>query len=164
MTIYYSRNTIAQHSYYLGATAQGLCFVGGWDQPLTELSHFYPQARLLPATTQTMAAATQLTEYFSGQRTSFTLSLAWPQATALQQAVWQALVAIPYGTTLTYSTLAQQAGYPQAIRAVASAVGKNPLLIVAPCHRVLRKDGGLGGYRGGLTMKTALLTLEQKNN
>lgn len=162
LVIYYRRHNLAGHTYYLGATAQGLCFVGSWAQTLAELQSFYPLAELRPATTQTEAAATELVQYLNGQRREFTIPIAWPQATPLQQAVWQALLKVPYGQTVDYSTLAQQAGYPKAIRAVASAVGKNPLLIVAPCHRVLRKDGQLGGYRGGVIMKQTLLALEQK--
>ncbi|MFD1317806.1 methylated-DNA--[protein]-cysteine S-methyltransferase [Loigolactobacillus zhaoyuanensis] len=160
-TIYYSRNKLGDHDYYLGATAQGLCFVGSWEQDLSELKKFYPQADLVVATTQTQVAASQLAAYLAGQRHTFDLALAWPQGTDLQQATWQALLKIPYGATVDYTTLAQQAGYPRSVRAVASAVGKNPLLIIAPCHRVLRKDGSQGGYRGGLAMKQALLILEQ---
>ncbi len=160
-TLYYSRNTFGKHTSYLAATAQGLCFVGSWDQDLSELEKFYPQATLQVATTQTQRAATQLAAYFAGQQHAFDLPIVWPTATPLQQAVWQALLQVPYGATVDYTALAQQAGYPDAVRAVASAVGKNPLLIVVPCHRVVRKDGQLGGYRGGLAMKQALLELEQ---
>ena len=79
---------------------------------------------------------------------------------AFQQLVWQHIAAIPPAATLTYRQLAQAAGRERAVRAVASACGANPLALVIPCHRVLRSDGGLGGYRWGMARKQALLTLE----
>lgn len=84
------------------------------------------------------------------------------QGTAFQIAVWRALMTIPYATTLSYQQLATRVGSPSATRAVASACGANPLAIVVPCHRVLRKNGDLGGYFWGLETKHYLLALEQQ--
>lgn len=106
------------------------------------------------------AAATQLDEYFAGQRRSFALPLA-PQGTPFQQRVWAALCQIPYGETRTYGQVAAMAGNPRACRAVGMANHANPLMIVVPCHRVIGKNGGLTGYACGLEVKRALLALER---
>lgn len=105
-------------------------------------------------------AKTQLSEYFSGKRTTFDLPLA-PQGTEFQMKVWEQLLAIDYGETSTYGTIAQQLNQPQAVRAVGAAVGKNPLTIIIPCHRVLGSTQQLTGYAGGLDRKQWLLSLEQ---
>jgi methylated-DNA-[protein]-cysteine S-methyltransferase len=105
-------------------------------------------------------AVAQLEEYFAGTRTMFDLPLDLQGGTVFQQSVWQALLAIPVGGTTSYGVLSQRIGQPAAVRAVGAAVGRNPLSIVVPCHRVLGADGSLTGYAGGLERKTALLQLE----
>ena len=105
-------------------------------------------------------AVAQLTAYFAGERTAFDLPLDLHAGTAFQQSVWQALLAIPPGATTSYSELGRRLGRPQAARAVGAAVGRNPISIVVPCHRVLGTGGALTGYAGGLERKTALLRLE----
>ncbi|MEZ7506192.1 methylated-DNA--[protein]-cysteine S-methyltransferase [Flavobacterium sp. Arc2] len=104
-------------------------------------------------------AVTQLNEYFDGKRTDFTLELN-PEGTEFQQKVWSALLEIPYGKTRTYLDQSKVLGDVKAIRAVASANGKNPLWIVVPCHRVIGSDGSLTGYAGGLWRKKWLLEHE----
>jgi methylated-DNA-[protein]-cysteine S-methyltransferase len=104
-------------------------------------------------------AATQLREYFAGRRTAFDLELDLV-GTPLQRAVWEELQAIPYGRTVTYTELAHAVGRPTAVRAVAAAVGRTPVPVVVPCHRVVGRDGSLTGYAGGLARKRALLDLE----
>lgn len=104
-------------------------------------------------------AVTQLQEYFEGKRTEFTFKLN-PQGTEFQQKVWQELLNIPYGKTTSYMDLSKKLGDVKAIRAVASANGKNPLWIVVPCHRVIGSDGSLTGYAGGLWRKKWLLEHE----
>jgi O-6-methylguanine DNA methyltransferase len=84
-------------------------------------------------------------------------------ATAFQRRVWEALRSIPFGTTRTYSEVARLLGRPTASRAVARACATNPVAIVVPCHRVIRTDGSLGGYRGGLHRKQLLLEQEKRN-
>jgi methylated-DNA-[protein]-cysteine S-methyltransferase len=104
-------------------------------------------------------AAQQLEEYFAGNRRDFTFTMN-PQGTDFQKKVWQALLQIPFGTTASYQELSIKLGDVKAIRAVASANGKNPLWIVVPCHRVIGSDGSLTGYAGGLWRKKWLLEHE----
>lgn len=104
--------------------------------------------------------ATQLAEYFGGGRRVFELPLA-PEGTPFQLRVWNALVEIPYGETISYGQLASRIGQRSASRAVGLANGSNPLPIVIPCHRVIGADGKLTGYGGGLAIKRQLLALER---
>lgn len=105
-------------------------------------------------------AARQLSEYFAGRRTAFDLPLRFDRGSSFEQRVWQALLAIPYGTTVTYGSLAASLGEPGAARAVGAANGRNPIAIVVPCHRVVGAGGRLTGYGGGLDRKRTLLALE----
>ena len=106
------------------------------------------------------AAIEQLQAFFAGQRSRFDLPLDLSSGTAFQQAVWQALRQIPSGATLSYGAIGRQLERPLAVRAVGAAVGRNPVSVIVPCHRVLGQDGALTGYAGGLARKRALLTLE----
>ena len=106
------------------------------------------------------AAAEQLGAYFAGELERFDLPLA-PHGTGFQQRVWDAVSAIPYGETASYSEIAAAVGRPSACRAVGAANGRNPLAIVVPCHRVVGAAGALTGYGGGLERKRALLDLER---
>lgn len=110
----------------------------------------------------------QLGEYFAGRRQAFSVPLDFG-GTAFQNQVWQALLAIPFGQTRTYSDIAREIGKPAAVRAVGAANGRNPISIIAPCHRVLGSNGQLTGFAGGLPAKAHLLALESawhapKNN
>ena len=99
--------------------------------------------------------------YFSGQRVDFPDELDYSGATSFQRGIWEAARQIPYGQTRSYGWVARQAGKPGAARAAGQALGRNPLPVIVPCHRVLAGDGGLGGFSGGLEMKKFLLTLEK---
>jgi len=105
-------------------------------------------------------ARTQLAEYFAGRRARFDLPLA-ARGTPFQQAVWQALLAVPFGGTSTYGAIAAAIRRPRAVRAVGAAIGANPIGIVVPCHRIIGRDGSLTGYAGGLDRKAKLLELER---
>lgn len=107
-----------------------------------------------------LEAAAQLRDYFDGKRDRFDLPLDLSHGTAFQQSVWQALLAIPAGKTVSYGALSAGIGNPAAVRAVGAAVGRNPISVIVPCHRVLGTDGSLTGYAGGLERKSALLELE----
>ena len=116
-----------------------------------ELSEVIPESLL--------ECVTQLKAYFKNERKTFNLKLN-PEGTAFQKNVWNLLVSIPYGKTLSYLQLSKQLGDVKAIRAVANANGKNPLWIIIPCHRVIGSDGSLTGYAGGLHRKQWLLNHE----
>ncbi|WP_264560074.1 methylated-DNA--[protein]-cysteine S-methyltransferase [Flavobacterium sp. N2270] len=105
------------------------------------------------------SAVKEINEYFEGNRKKFTF-LMNPKGTDFQKKVWKALLEIPYGKTISYLDLSKQLGDVKAIRAVASANGKNPLWIVVPCHRVIGSDGSLTGYAGGLWRKKWLIDHE----
>lgn len=102
----------------------------------------------------------QLEQYFAGQRQQFDLPLDF-QGTDFQQQVWQTLLTIPYGETRSYKEIAVQIGNEKAVRAVGAANGRNPISIIAPCHRVIGSSGALVGFAGGLDKKQILLSLEQ---
>lgn len=144
----------------LAASAQGLALAWFDDQNglPPELqghdTHTAPEHPVL------RHAAHQLKEYFDGTRQTFELPLDLGSGTAFQQAVWQALLHIPFGHTCCYADVATRIGKPSAVRAVGAAVGANPLGIIVPCHRVIGADGSLTGYAGGLERKTYLLQLE----
>jgi len=108
------------------------------------------------------AVRTQLAEYFTGKRTEFDLPLA-PSGTPFQLQAWQALLKIPYGTTLSYGQQAANIGNPKACRAIGLANGRNPISIIVPCHRVIGANGSLTGYGGGLPAKKWLLAHEAKH-
>lgn len=101
----------------------------------------------------------QLGEYFEGKRRTFELPLEF-RGTDFQRSVWAALLTIPYGETRTYRQIAEQIGNPTAVRAVGAANGRNPISIIAPCHRVIGMNGDLTGFGGGLDAKARLLSLE----
>lgn len=103
----------------------------------------------------------QLNEYFEGQRKVFDLPLDF-DGTEFQEKVWQALLSIPFGKTRSYKDIAEQIGNVKAVRAVGAANGKNPISIIAPCHRVVGANGKLVGFAGGLENKNVLLKLEQR--
>lgn len=109
-----------------------------------------------------LQAEQQLNEYFAGTRTLFDLPLDF-SGTEFQRKVWHALLEIPFGETRTYAQIAQQVGNPKAVRAVGAANGRNPLSIVAPCHRVIGSKGDLTGFAGGLAVKKFLLGIEGRS-
>ncbi|HWI82341.1 methylated-DNA--[protein]-cysteine S-methyltransferase [Ramlibacter sp.] len=141
----------------LAASERGLA--GAWfdgQRHLPDCSP-WPEAAGHPVLQQAVA---QFAAYFAGTRASFDLPLDLARGTAFQQAVWRALLTVRRGETISYSALGRRAGCPAAVRAVGAAVGRNPLSVVVPCHRVLGADGSLTGYAGGLDRKRALLQLE----
>lgn len=141
-------------------TPLGILAVHGDEQGITKILISDEQISVsdnIPDVLQ--AAVTQLQEYFNDSRIHFDFTLN-PQGTDFQKKVWDALLKIPFGKTMSYHQLAMQLGDVKAIRAVASANGKNPLWIVVPCHRVIGTNGSLTGYAGGLWRKKWLLEHE----
>lgn len=118
--------------------------------------------RILGVSTPAITATRrELDEYFDGRRRTFDVPLDWTLTKAFRRDVLHATTLIPYGETSSYRKVATAAGRPKAVRAAGSAVANNPLPILVPCHRVLRTDGGIGQYLGGVVAKTQLLTLEK---
>jgi methylated-DNA-[protein]-cysteine S-methyltransferase len=145
----------------LAASPQGLAGLWFDDQRHLPLQLDGPQAwPQEPQHPVFGAAIEQLHQYLRGERTRFELPLDLAGGTPFQQNVWRALLSIGCGHTTSYGALSQQLGRPAAVRAVGAAVGRNPISVVVPCHRVLGKDGALTGYAGGLERKSALLQLE----
>lgn len=143
----------------LAASPRGLCgvwFEGHDDSP--DASHWAPD----PNHALLQQATRQLGEYFAGQRRQFDLALDLSTGTPFQQAVWRALLDIPFGQTCSYGTVSAAIGKPSAVRAVGGAIGRNPISIVVPCHRVIGANGALTGYSGGMHRKVTLLQLEGK--
>jgi methylated-DNA-[protein]-cysteine S-methyltransferase len=141
----------------LAAHDSGL--VGVWfdfQEHLPDFAHWRVDERH-PVLLQT---AQQLGEYFAGQRCSFDVPLDMSCGTPFQQRVWHSLQAIACGTTSSYGAISSCLGQPSAVRAVGGAVGRNPIGIIVPCHRVVGSNGALTGYAGGLERKVALLRLE----
>ncbi len=146
----------------IAATEKGICAVslGDSDAVLeTALHSEYPAAEIQRDGVELSQWVSTLLNHLNGQQPQLDLPID-VQATAFQWRVWQALRAIPYGSTRSYSQVAQALGDPKATRAVARACASNPVAIVVPCHRVVREDGKLGGYRGGLERKQRLLAQE----
>ncbi|HEY68002.1 MAG TPA: methylated-DNA--[protein]-cysteine S-methyltransferase [Thermoflexia bacterium] len=161
--ITYARMDSPVGPLWVATTEMGICAVGlGIGQPEAFFAwlarHIAPEPPREDAETLALALA-QLREYFSRIRRAFDLPLD-VRGTAFQKAVWAEVARIPYGTTTTYSKIAQRIGRPGAARAVGAAVGANPLPILIPCHRVIGVGGSLTGYGGGLEVKAALLRLE----
>lgn len=143
----------------IAATDAGICGIY-----FEEHKHFKGKDGWLKKPTHVVAqhlqkAAMQLDEYFAGQRTEFDVALDMT-GTEFQRGVWTALTVIPFGQSVSYAQHAQVLGNPKALRAVGSAIGKNPVSIIVPCHRVIGSSGAVTGYAGGVERKRFLLELE----
>jgi methylated-DNA-[protein]-cysteine S-methyltransferase len=134
-------------------------FNGGLDVILQQLSERV-SPRILRKPDRVDPVRRELDEYFAGTRTRFDIPLDWSLTSPFQQTVLRATFAIPFGQTRTYGEIAAEAGSPGAARAAGTALGRNPMPVVVPCHRILRGGGGLGGYTGGLDRKRLLLGVE----
>jgi methylated-DNA-[protein]-cysteine S-methyltransferase len=119
-----------------------------------------PQGILLAESEVSAVVKRELAEYFNGERTDFTCRTMFTVGTAFEKKVWETLREVPYGETRTYKWLSERIGKPQAFRAVGRALGKNPIPIIVPCHRIIESDGTLGGYSSGIDVKRRLLEIE----
>lgn len=162
LTIEYETAPCPLGWFAIGTTARGLCALEFADRPEDlpgQLAASFPDARIRPRAGAPSQLLAQLEDLLRSPRTVPDLPLDL-QGTPFQKTVWQALMQIPAGTTLSYSQLAERLGRPAATRAVAGACAANRLAVVVPCHRVVRHDGRPGGYRWGLARKQALLRME----
>lgn len=152
--------------YYYYDSPVGRLLLNGRDRlealnfPLSKTRQ-EPESHWTSSTKQFSRALAQLDDYFEGRLRQFDLDLGI-QGTDFQKQVWQQLVKIPYGQTISYGELAKRIGNPKAGRAVGMANGKNPVSIIIPCHRVIGADGSLTGFGGGMDVKQQLLALEKK--
>jgi len=152
---------------FIGATEEGLCLLEFTDRRMLESEFRDLQVRLNAIILHgeneiTNRTKKELTEYFDGKRRTFDVPL-HPQGTDFQKNVWKGLMDVPYGQTRSYQQQSEHLNKPKAIRAIASANGKNKIAIIIPCHRVIGKDGSLTGYGGGLERKKWLLDFERSN-
>ncbi|MFC4023269.1 methylated-DNA--[protein]-cysteine S-methyltransferase [Oceanobacillus longus] len=163
-TIYYNQLSMDGWTIYIAATEKGLCFVGSQEAGYDEMKSWFerrrPKAFLIEDLNKVLIYKEQLVEYVRGKRKIFDLPIDLI-GTEFQTAVWDELQKIPFGETTSYSDIAEQINRPTSVRAVGTAIGANPVLIVVPCHRVISKSGRIAGYRGGIPMKERLLQLEK---
>lgn len=130
---------------------------------LTRIRYERPKGIPLKKTAFSSLAKKELTEYFEKGRREFTCKTEFTEGTDFERLVWNALKEVPYGETKTYKWMAEKIGKPRAFRAVGQALGKNPLAIIFPCHRIIESDGSLGGYSSGTDIKRRLLEIEYYN-
>lgn len=160
MVVYYDSLQACDDEIFLAATKKGLCFI---SNDYNEMVEWLAKRKLtdIRRSKEEMANYTKIfKQYFQGEAIDFTTLAVDVVGTDFQLAVWQQLRNIQYGETYSYSDVAIAINQPLAVRAVASAIGKNPLLIVIPCHRVIGKNGKLTGFRSGLPLKEQLLKIE----
>jgi methylated-DNA-[protein]-cysteine S-methyltransferase len=152
-----------QWELYVAKTDKGLCYIGSPGNSYEEFKAYFDKrfpAAVLVENNQALAPyLEELSGYFDGTKQTFSLPID-VKGTPFQEEIWSALQTIPYGKTVSYSEIAALINRPSAARAVGSAIGANPLLILVPCHRVIGKNGAISGYRGGMELKRFLLDLE----
>lgn len=164
MRITFTTTKCALGRLLVAATDIGVCSIllGDADEKLAQdLRAEYPQAEFINNATALQAHVQEILQHLNGQQPHLALPLD-VRATAFQQRVWEELRRIPYGTTASYSEIARRLGQPSATRAVARACATNPVALVTPCHRVVRENGDLSGYRWGLERKRQLLEQERQ--
>jgi len=151
------------YCFYLAATKECLVFIGANEQGKQELEiwnkKYLPNSKLVENDCALSDYKRELTSYLNGKKSMFDVPLAL-YGTTFQKRVWEELRKVTYGEVTTYTDIAKRIGQPKAVRAVANAIGQNPLLFIVPCHRVIRKDGNLSGFRAGVPLKRTLLQLE----
>lgn len=161
--VYFSSLKQDGEQMILAVTEKGLCWAGGFNETEEDMKTWLlrrnPVLSFERDEKKLQSYKNAFESYFSGENKVLDVPLDL-KGTAFQLAVWDALQHIPYGETRTYSEIAEAIGSPKSIRAVGTAIGRNPVLIAVPCHRVIQKNGTLGGFRAGLALKKSLLQLE----
>ena len=167
-TLYYTTHNASIGTLLMVASARGLRYVtllAEGDDAASHLAKKFstpPQPTLMELDGFFASTITAMDRYLS-DGTALRIPYDLAEGTALQRAVWLAIAKVPHGETISYSTLAERVGFPRAVRAVASACGANPVPLAIPCHRIVAKDGTLGGFSlGGLHIKEKLLALETR--
>ncbi len=158
-TLYTTTAEIDGQNYIFAATDQGLAYFDFLADSDEDLRKFFKEYQVVADEQKVLPYVQPMRDYFAQRTTEFPFAVDLV-GTDFQKEVWRALLQIPYGTLTTYSAVAEKIGRPKAVRAVANAVGRNPVMVVVPCHRVIGKDGTLTGFGGGLPMKRKLLAIE----
>lgn len=164
--VYWTQFSYDDWTMYVAKTDKGLCYIGSPNKPFSELETWVmkkiPSAHLIENDAHLIPFTKAIKRFINSETKEFNLPLDLI-GTTFQKNVWHASTMIPYGETRTYQMIAEEINNPKAVRAVGTAIGANPLLMVVPCHRIIAKSGSLSGFRGGLSMKEFLLQLEQEN-
>lgn len=154
-------NRLDLNDYYdILQTPIGTLYLVFRSSALISISFEKPLTVVPKQTKESAAAKKELSEYFEQGRSSFSFRTAFVEGTEFEKEVWGALKEIPYGETRTYKWIADKIGKPHASRAVGNALGKNPLPVIFPCHRIIESDGSIGGYTPGVDIKRRLLEIE----
>lgn len=163
--LYYDRLHNALGNLYVVASDEGIVYIGTPDAPFEEVEVWakkpFKNYIFEENSGKVARYIEQLEAYFKGELREFDVPV-HVKGTPFQLAVWDALKELPYGTTTSYSGIAERIGNPKAVRAVGAAIGANPILAIIPCHRVIGKNGKMTGFRSGIPMKEFLLQLERK--
>lgn len=163
--LYYDKLQSALGRLYVVVSDEGIVYIGTPDAPFEEVEVWakkpFKNYTFEENREKVAQYIDQLEAYFKGELREFDMPI-HVKGTPFQLAVWDALKELPYGTTTSYSGIAERIGNPKAVRAVGAAIGANPILAIIPCHRVIGKNGKMTGFRSGIPMKEFLLQLEQK--
>ncbi|WP_313237503.1 methylated-DNA--[protein]-cysteine S-methyltransferase [Sporosarcina ureae] len=163
--VYWTRFDYEEWTVTLAATEKGLCYVGVAKDSVERMKDWLKRISSDEIVEDAVCMGIYIDEikaYLSGMLTSLSLITLDVVGTPFQHQVWEMLRQVPYGETVTYSDIADRLGKPSSVRAVASAIGKNPVLLAIPCHRVIAKSGDLSGYRDGKEQKAQLILLERR--
>lgn len=162
--VYWMHLNNGSWALYIAVTSDGLCYVGSPYAPFNELETWIkkhlPTHQMQEDESALKPYAAELTDYLEGRISRFKLPIDL-HGTEFQKTVWAALQEVPYGKIVSYTDIAEHIHRPDAVRAVGTAIGANPVLIKVPCHRIIGKNGKLSGYRGGIEMKKLLQSLEK---
>ncbi|HMQ79084.1 MAG TPA: methylated-DNA--[protein]-cysteine S-methyltransferase [Ignavibacteria bacterium] len=165
--IFYSKFYVSQlkRSFYIAKNENGICYIdlSGSERKFLGRLKKYIKDETVFRPSELSYEISQLKDYFAGRRSDFDMKI-YLKGTGFQTSVWQALAGTNYGETVSYSELAKRAGNNKAFRAAATCCAINPVPIIIPCHRVIAKDGTIGGFGGGVDMKKFMLEMERKNS
>ncbi|HWA06905.1 MAG TPA: methylated-DNA--[protein]-cysteine S-methyltransferase [Ignavibacteria bacterium] len=165
--IFYSKFYVKQlkRSFFIAKNENGICYIDLNDNEKRFLAKLnsYLNDKAVKKPAELSYEISQIKDYFSGRRSNFDMKI-YLKGTGFQTSVWQALAGTVYGETISYSELAKRTGNKKAVRAAATSCAVNPVPIIIPCHRVIAKNGSIGGFGGGIEMKRFMLDMERKNS
>lgn len=145
--------------FYVGYNEKGIVYIGSIDGEIDDILNYFDNVQNVDTLSNFSVLEKEMNLYFDQKLKNFTVPLDL-HGTPFQVSVWNSLLKIPYGKTYSYEMVSEMVGDKKRVRAVANAIGRNPISIIVPCHRVIRKNGSIGGYGGGLDMKRTLFDVE----